>query len=150
MRAMTFEEWVKYTYGTTFVPPTKFDQYRREYAEYVAKFNTQGAAPDSPGIGFTDEEYPMNEPKDNPILPPLQPGQNGWFDQVLSGLMDNIRGTLQDPEKARALCALGLAAGSTWLLFYTDTAENLASQAGGIMQGIGSIPPENVNIEVGV
>ena len=146
MRAMTFPEWLRYTYGTTFVPPDKFAQYQHEYSEYLAKFQTDGPAPDSPGVEFTDETPAGTMPGAGSIVPP----GTDWLTQALNNLASQLQNILSDEKTAIAVMAAGLAAGSTWTLFYTNTVETAAGQLGGIMQGIGSIPPENLSLQIGL
>lgn len=154
-RAMTFEEFCKYKYGS-FVDPLEGSRAQIEYNAYLEQYGKEHShVGDDPHTHTeTGEDVPLGEDYTGDTgespLPPIPPGRAGWLDTVLTEFMANIRATLSDPEKSRALMAAGLAAGSTYILFYTDTVNTLAGQSGGIMQGIGSLPPENVNIEVGI
>ena len=76
-------------------------------------------------------------------------------DYITAGLyaLKHKMGFLSDREQARVIMALGLAAAQTYLLFYTDSAETLAGEAGeiatatsdaisGIAAGLGKAFPD--------
>ena len=95
---------------------------------------------DNPDAGYTPETDTTPATFKDQSLPggfytnnPTTSGGDKITDMV-TGLMANFKGLMEDKDKCAAIIAAGIAAGETFLLFKTEAPEMAVSQAGAIAQ----------------